>query len=122
MDNKRKRRLRHRLVEKQRLCHWCQRPVFIFEPKDGGRVPDNSATLDHLYHKGHPMRGKSAHNELACVLSCWKCNNDRAIAQTKSLINRSHDDERLLSGPSAWKEIKIVKSATAIREHQKGKL
>ncbi len=39
-------------------------------------LPDDAATLDHLYSRLNPLRGKVAGE--CTVLACWKCNYQRA--------------------------------------------
>lgn len=51
-------------------CTWCARETFIDHSRHWDWL---HASLDHLYPKGHPMRGTAN----STVLSCRKCNNIR---------------------------------------------
>lgn len=82
-----------RLVRKRRRlweltggkCFWCGRltrlPEMVFPP-DGccrrGGMPDDMATIDHLYPKGHPRRVEPPRErEVRWVMACYGCNNRR---------------------------------------------
>jgi hypothetical protein len=55
---------------------------------DGGKLPDNGATIDHLFTKLDPERYQPPKpGERRLVLCCWKCNNDRA-AQRNAMLSK----------------------------------
>jgi hypothetical protein len=39
-------------------CHWCGRPTVLVTRLDGAAMPDEGATIDHLYPRGDPRRGR----------------------------------------------------------------
>lgn len=58
------------------LCHWCNQPTRLLK-LNGGKVPDDAATIDHLDSRLNPERGKHK-GELRHVMACSKCNQQRA--------------------------------------------
>lgn len=80
-DNVRRKKQRLRLFKVQAgLCYWCQGPMRM---KDNGTVKggwQDGATIDHLHHRGHPLRGTvTATNVCTHVLACKRCNSERGI-------------------------------------------
>ncbi len=91
---------RSQVLKKQRYlkwsenpkCHWCGvETIFIenvhliqkteFYLKNRNRL----ATIDHLYSRyNKEERLKPGHNKR--LLSCWKCNNDRAKKEAENLV------------------------------------
>lgn len=60
-------------------CHWCGRETNLVTEAETGtnsRAPERSlmATIDHVYHQGHPLR---VFNKNFVVLACYRCNQDR---------------------------------------------
>lgn len=76
------------LFHKQcKLCYWCRQPCILVY-QDGGQLPDNAATIDHLRDKFDRNRGKydgTPHT----VMSCAKCNRERGIARNE-IYRNSH--------------------------------
>jgi hypothetical protein len=65
---------RKRLWDADPHCYWCKRVTVFMNPADG-RLPDDAATLDHLYSRLNPDRDRDPHT---AVLACRKCNQERA--------------------------------------------
>ena len=74
MNQRRKRLLN--LFAKSNKCHWCKCVTRLLLRKSGrlqgGNLPDDAATLDHLYAKPRIGKGET-------VLACHKCNKTRGI-------------------------------------------
>jgi hypothetical protein len=75
-------RRRRNLLRVHPYCHWCEiELVWYYIPgghnnADHGKLPDNFATIEHIYTKNdgpRPTKGK-------LVLACLKCNHDRGQA------------------------------------------
>lgn len=64
---------RHNRYRENKYCFWCGIEMTL-EHTRGERQPDNLATIDHIYHKGHPFRKKFRN---LVVLACRRCNTDR---------------------------------------------
>ena len=79
MQNVRKRKLR--LYWRNPHCHWCGTKTIIHKHKQCKAIPDNAATVDHLYTRFDYMRGKSPPGVEATVLACNKCNFERGKAR-----------------------------------------
>lgn len=56
-------------------CHYCEEIMWLggYDEVLEKPVP-SQCTLEHLYPRGHPLRGKTSE---ATVAACWKCNNER---------------------------------------------
>ena len=86
MTRKTNRQIRNSLYKKQNgKCFWCEIPTIecdvIF--KKGELIPSNKSTLDHVYHKGHPLKSNPPPNS-AYVLACFSCNQKRSKLQEKT--------------------------------------
>jgi len=46
--------------------------------REGKKLPDNMATIDHLYSRMDPRRYVQNGNETSHVLACRKCNLERS--------------------------------------------
>lgn len=66
---------RRALFNKDPHCHWCGIEVVWYD-KDGGTMPENGATIDHLRSRLNPERRRKADGEQT-VLACSKCNQQR---------------------------------------------
>lgn len=71
------------LMKKSPFCHWCGRRLVYFKTEGGQKLPDNFATIDHINSRlihtgGRPWMGER-------VLSCPRCNQDRARQEELSL-------------------------------------
>lgn len=80
MERLGKKELRRQLWAEDPKCHWCGIETQWPEIK-GGSLPDDAATLDHLYTKYEMEKRKSEGNPF--VLACNKCNHDRGVEATK---------------------------------------
>jgi len=86
------RRLRN-LLKQDPHCLWCGCEVEYFIPKKFERLPDNFATIDHLNDKilerKRPEPIKKINGRtifcITTVLSCKKCNEERANEKVRSL-------------------------------------
>lgn len=68
---------RKNLWSRGRYCYWCGRltkvrPLNPLTLKV--KLKENEATIDHLYHRGHPLRAVFPSEK---VLACYRCNQDR---------------------------------------------
>ena len=84
----RSKQIKERLVEEYGKCYWCKIQVKIYPHENGMSLPDDTATLDHLKSKN---AGREKGENTPKVLSCRKCNQQRAIneKQNKHDINRT---------------------------------
>lgn len=85
--NQQKRRLA-KLHAQSSACHWCACETVYM----GGQPPKplvrNRATLDHLYDKFDPRRGKIGGGTVeVTVLACWACNQRRGRERTIELAD-----------------------------------
>jgi hypothetical protein len=73
-------RRREQLMRYDPHCHWCGCEVVYFEPQRRQKVPDNFATIDHVYSRmaGRPLQGR-------WVLACSRCNQERGQAEQAAL-------------------------------------
>ena len=76
---------KEQLYKQSPYCHWCGKKTIIYARRSGGSIPYDAATLDHLYSRYDPRRGNLPPHTESIVLSCYKCNNDRAREENKSL-------------------------------------
>lgn len=80
---------RERFFEHVQHCFYCGRALTIEHTAAGNR-PSNFATLDHIFCKRHPFRGKYPN---VFVMACPKCNSKHAglegAAEEELLIERS---------------------------------
>jgi hypothetical protein len=75
-------RRRENLMKWHPFCHWCNRELVYFKVEDG-HIPENFATVDHIYSRlmhpdGRPARGER-------VLACRECNQGRNRQEELSL-------------------------------------
>ena len=87
-SSKRMKAIREKLWENGPHCHWCG--VLTMWPRSfapGERIPNETASVDHLYTKLNPLR-EVYPDEF--VLACVGCNSSR----------HEHD---LLSSEERWK-------------------
>jgi hypothetical protein len=94
--------LRERLWHKDRRCHWCGRLTRLIVPGNHEKLPDDMATVDHLYSRldenrhnlkrGIIRKDKSGNIVLVRrVLACYSCNQRRGRVEcklTKALEHR----------------------------------
>lgn len=63
-----------KLMQKDSKCHWCNiETIKIKININENELPDNFATIDHIFPKLHPLRLFSSKT----VLACHKCNQTR---------------------------------------------
>lgn len=80
--SKRRKFLREKLYQEQNgICYWCERQTILQDFPAFSDGPPNPliATLDHLYHKCHPLR--YVDNIKKHVMACYECNQERSIRQ-----------------------------------------
>lgn len=67
-------------------CYWCGIEVKIYNVQRHQKHPDDEATVDHLVSRYYPEKRKNPEkNERRLVLSCRKCNMDRAEEEKKKI-------------------------------------
>lgn len=77
--------LRLVLIEKYGICYWCsilvkEYPNLVFlKLKQGGAIPDDFATIDHLVARPFRKLGEV----VGKVLACHKCNTKRSRKQDR---------------------------------------
>ena len=83
MTKKSPRLIREALYVKQNgKCFWCDKDT-NYPPRSNKDMQNNdTATLDHIYQKGHPKR--KSHKTGAYVMACYECNQKRASLQEKT--------------------------------------
>jgi hypothetical protein len=69
-----------KLYKKDCHCYWCGVETNDYYICQGKKLPDDAATIDHLYPKGDIRRLIYELNNLPqpVVLSCYKCNTERS--------------------------------------------
>lgn len=86
------------LFQKDPHCFYCHKEVQWypeirnFDIPRGLLIPDDMATLEHLYDRFDARRYEDYLNDEDKVLACWKCNNDRSTVKEKLL---SEEDREL---------------------------
>lgn len=78
---------RRRLFSQNPHCYWCGKKVrwIKYKKRYVGCLPDDAATIDHLYSRLSPLRNIKAHGEVRHVLSCYKCNHERGRQEDQDL-------------------------------------
>lgn len=79
--------IRIRFWRRDPRCHWCERKTVLPEGSSDHR--EDVATIDHLYSRFHPMRGKVPKGIPQYVLACHKCNNERAQREDDRIHGRT---------------------------------
>ena len=74
---------RRRLYRRHPYCFWCGIRVREIPRRAGQKPPQDLATVDHLntrtmYPDGRPQPRQ---RQVATVLACWQCNQERGIAE-----------------------------------------
>lgn len=73
--------IRERLFAQSPLCHWCKRTTELPPYGPSIRVEGWHATVDHLFARGHPLRGTPTPGIERHVLACARCNTERSVKQ-----------------------------------------
>ena len=83
--------IRERLMRENPHCCWCGvEVIWYYIPGNAKPLPDNFATLDHLYQEGDPKRIKAwKKGERQIVLACNKCNHERGKKYEEVLKSKS---------------------------------
>lgn len=68
---------RLRLWTENPCCHWCGRRTKLITPRPRRRVPDDLATVDHVYSRLKMALRRA--NPGAVVLACYGCNQKRSL-------------------------------------------
>jgi hypothetical protein len=92
------RELRRKLWLEDPHCHWCGIITRWLSP-EGGKLPEDAATIDHLYTRYEMEKRKEMGNP--CVLACNKCNHDlgeqaTAAQPIEELWRRAGQYDRML--------------------------
>lgn len=75
-----------RLFHRNPRCYYCGVIVRIVNVPKGKRIPDDMATLEHLYSRlDYRRHDKNDGKTERTVLSCHKCNQERAKEQDQLL-------------------------------------
>jgi hypothetical protein len=64
---------RENLWRKDPHCIYC-RKITVLISQNGGCLPDNAATLEHLFNRLNPARKNPKNGETRTALACSKCN------------------------------------------------
>jgi len=73
---------RKRLFLEHPYCFWCKKPLILID-SSSGQLPNNAATIDHIFSKLHSGRKLSCNNINRHVLSCYRCNHLRSKQEMK---------------------------------------
>lgn len=80
-------RRRWNLMDKHPYCHWCGKKLEYYRYTSDGQLPHDFPTIDHIYSREHYIIGnrlKGTNRKKGIrVLSCPKCNENRAIELQK---------------------------------------
>lgn len=90
-------KIKQKVLEEQNgLCYWCGRKL-IFTGRSYGHnpLPDNYATVDHIFPYGDPIRKlyKKNNTPSPFVVACPSCNLKRGnllIEQMEDLCGKPH--------------------------------
>jgi hypothetical protein len=63
------------LLQQDGLCCYCGIRMLLVKITPCMTPPDAACTIEHVYPKGHPLRGTPNSRKLAC----YRCNQDRGI-------------------------------------------
>ena len=74
-------KIKLRLYKESPFCFYCGIRTKIYKQEDGKKLPNNTATVDHIYTLHERKRGENVPK----VLSCWKCNNTRGMINNRSV-------------------------------------
>lgn len=81
-------RRRERLMQIDPHCHWCGIEVIYYALPEGKQMPDNFATIDHLYSRLNEQRKEKTFaygHEMTLVLACHKCNHERNVEEMQAV-------------------------------------
>ena len=89
------------LWRKDSHCYWCRRPTKLIIPADHETMPDDAATIDHLYSKLDERRQerdlgivrRNRRGELKVirkVIACYACNQARGRIECKLTKSEAH--------------------------------
>jgi hypothetical protein len=84
MNGNRKRKLN--LWNKDPHCYWCGKLTILHTHKQRKRNPPNMATVDHIFTRNDPRRGKIKGRT---VLACNQCNNERNRREERQLRRKN---------------------------------
>lgn len=98
-------RRRANLLRKDPHCYWCGILVVYFNT-NGGPVPDNFATIDHIQTRNTDYRKLSAilngrqftKDKTNTVLACARCNAKRNNEEQRALYKEGGETILRLSG------------------------
>lgn len=82
------RKVKIKLWNENPHCHWCGRLTRLTN-NPNGIIPDDAATVDHLYSKFDLRRWVKAENEKRYVLACRLCNWNRSFNEAAQLPKSS---------------------------------
>lgn len=70
-------------IRQNNLCYYCQVEMDDTAPKQLANSFPKSATLEHLYPRGHELRGKT---KSGWVTACWQCNQIKSAEWARKLM------------------------------------
>lgn len=73
--------LRHAKWHVSPWCHWCGRRTTLDHVLPGQRTPGHIATIDHVLSRYSAKNLEEYDAPENKVLSCYKCNHDRACEE-----------------------------------------
>lgn len=86
----RKRKRRQILFDRDPHCHWCGvLTVWYSQPTKHEEMPNNAATLDHLYSRFNPERITPIDNVERTVLACLECNRRRSVEEEAKIHGKA---------------------------------
>lgn len=104
--------MRRKRWEKNPHCYWCGIPTIWYD-RNGGKQPDNAATLDHIRSRYVPMRAQQdgQWKNGIIVLACHKCNQDRCTQEQLFLAQENPSLLHKKSGsPPSHKRLRSLQS------------
>lgn len=89
-------------------CHWCGKPTFIRNIKNG-IIPNDEATIDHIISRFSIFRWVQTGGSRK-VLSCYECNYTRSLKEHKQLgkLSLSKRERLKLKGIPSMKTVQEV--------------
>lgn len=76
-----RRKIRRHVFEREKgRCFYCE---IICKIAESSHTEENTATIDHIINRANGGHATDRNN---CVLSCWKCNNEKADQDAFSFL------------------------------------
>jgi 5-methylcytosine-specific restriction endonuclease McrA len=95
-NTKRLRRIRKRLWDQDKRCHYCKEETVWWVKEGKEKMPPNAATLDHIISRLNPVRHTLPYYPSSLiVLACNKCNNERGAREDITLRSKVNWESRV---------------------------